>query len=165
MILHAKLMIYEWWRLATLRNWLMNALLSPSRKKEAEGNVRAALWLSSPQWAEPPAILLCGAWGPGVSSPGQSLVPQHTCGPKELPIHSPGGNWSLCMCLDPMITLAVQPLEEQTWRNSGERNSHLSAGQSQISCTSLLRENANCEKRNKVYLFQHVKNISYYHSA
>lgn len=65
---------------------------------------------------------------PGVSSPGMPLVLQHTQGLKELPIHSLGGNWSLCTCLDQMITLSVQPLKEQTWRNSGERNSHLSAG-------------------------------------
>lgn len=68
----------------------MNALLSPSRKKEAEGNVRAALWLYSSQWAESPAIPLCGAWGPGVSSPGRSPVPQHIRGLKELPIHCLG---------------------------------------------------------------------------
>lgn len=94
MILHAQLMIYEWQRLATLRNWLMNALLSPSRKNEAEGNVRAALSLSSPRQAEPSATPQCGAQGTRTgAAPQRPLVLQHTLGLQELPIHHLRGNW------------------------------------------------------------------------
>lgn len=62
-------------------------------KKEAEGNVRAALQLSSPRRAEPSATRLCAAQGTRAgAAPRKALVPQHTLGLKELPICCLGGN-------------------------------------------------------------------------
>lgn len=63
MILHAQFMIYAGPRLAALGNWLMNTLLSQSREKAADGNVRATLHLSSPQRAGPAEAPWCRAQG------------------------------------------------------------------------------------------------------
>lgn len=61
----------------------MDALLSPSREKEAEGNVRAALWLPSARWAEPP----------GWASPTEDTSPRTHTWPEGTP--SSPSTWKL----------------------------------------------------------------------
>ena len=51
----------------------MNALFSPSGEKAAEANVRSALWLASPWWAEPSAPRTVGDQGWG--SPVEATAP------------------------------------------------------------------------------------------
>lgn len=113
----------------------MNALLSPSREKAAEGNVRAALWLSSPRWAKPP-----GAEGARTGQPHGGHQSQKThlaLRNHQFTVHVE--TKSLCMCLVQVVALALQPKRSKHEGTLDKVILTSPAGLSQVLCTNLLR--------------------------